>query len=77
MAQLAHLLGLLFEVKIFPRGTKKTVFRWFARMVATPRVDRLSANSLYDRQYEVDDASREVVQQLLQRMMNLSRKAKR
>ena len=77
VAQLAHLLGLLFEVKVFPRGTKKTVFRWFARMVATPRVDRLSANSLYDRQYEVDDASREVVQQLLQRMMNLSRKAKR
>jgi hypothetical protein len=75
--QLAHLLGLLFEVKLFPKGYKKEVFRWFARMVSTPRTDRLAAKSLYDRQYEADEATREVVQELLQKMINLSRKRQR
>lgn len=74
--QLAHFLGLLFEVKLFPKGYKKAVFRWFARMVSTPRTDQLSADSLYDRQYEADEATREVVQNLLQKMINLSRKHK-
>lgn len=76
VVQLAHLLCLLFEVKVFPKGKKKTVFGWFARMVATPRVGQLSTKSLYDRQYEADDATRQTVQELLQQMMNLSRKRK-
>ena len=74
--QLAHFLSLLFEVKLFPKGYKKALFRWFARMVSTPRTDRLAAKSLYDRQYEADEATREVVQELLQKMINLSRKRK-
>lgn len=71
--QWAYLIRLFFDVKIFPEGKKAAVYRLFNQAISTAYKKDLSEGSLYNRQYEIDLRTREVVQDKLQAMINLIR----
>jgi hypothetical protein len=74
--QWAYLIRLFFEVKLFPEGNKAAVFRLFNQVLSTTHKKDLAEGSLYNRQYEADARTQEVVREKLQEMINFIRKDK-
>lgn len=74
--QLAYLLRLFFEVRIFPPkdGYKASFFRLFESAVSTVGKQNIAEGSLYNRQYRPNVHTKEVVREKLQAMINFIRK---
>lgn len=73
VAQMAHLLRMLYEAGVFGQANQRDLFRLLAANFRTARQEQISEKSLADKYYNAEDSTRQAVEKLVAKMLENTR----
>ncbi len=73
VAQMAHLLRMLYEAGVFGQANQRDLFRLLSANFRTARQEQISEKSLADKYYNAEESTRQAVEKIVVKMLeNLS-----